>query len=179
MRTGIPRLDREMADASSQFVESSSPAPRSHSRRIAGAATVVGGTVLLCLMLAHFLWGVPGQPLALSDAAVGIPALGIDIALIVAGMQHMKTIDSSWTHSTRSSQDEGRPDEHAGDSLKSACPSSYQTIEEVRGAFDTRDQFDERPLALVASVVSLAPVDVLPNDGAAISNNASGSAASI
>lgn len=162
-------LAREAADLLGEFSQSTRAMGRIRVLLAAGAATVLLGAILLCEMLVQlFAVLMPEQPAWMAYGAVGIPVLGIGVALMAVGRQRMKALNPLREQSDKVMRDATQTVEHAGETADAMRESFHESVESVRHALDLEEQFNKRPWTLIAGAVSLGFLGgaVLHGDGA-------------
>jgi len=152
----IRNLARETADLFRQLTESSHRAGQIGSLALTGAGVVLVSAILVCLAMVHFLASqIPDQPIWMSYAAIGLPILGIGIALLAVGRRRLNAFGPLRKQSAKVMRDATGTVEHAGETADAVRKSLHDSVESVREALDLHEQFNKRPWTLVAGAMSL------------------------
>lgn len=152
----IRNLARETADLFRQLTESSHRTGQIGSLALAGAGVVLVSAILVSLAMVHLLASqIPDQPIWMSYAAIGLPILGIGIALLAIARHRLNSFGPLRKQSAKVMRDATGAVEHAGETVDAARKSLHDSAESVREALDLHEQFNKRPWTLVAGAMSL------------------------
>jgi hypothetical protein len=161
-------LAHETAELFRQFAESSHARGEIRVLLIAGAGTVFVSAVLLSEMFVKLLASmIPDQPEWIAYGAIGVPVLGVGVALIAVARRRMKRLDPLQEQSVKVMQDATETFEHAGQAVDAARQSLHESAVSVREALDVSEQFKKRPWTMLGAAVSLSYVGgtLMQNNG--------------